>query len=134
MGLFYSTTSFGGLGGCLEPNCSEAVNPKPPKTRVPMNVQNINSVDDMWKELQRVKEAEKNILKDIVRDFIDTEFDMEKDNEYKEYKTSHINNSQFIGDIVTNNERVVYSSLIVPTTYIEDKKLKAWKNSRVFEI
>lgn len=105
-----------------------------PKTRVVLD-DSVSSLEELLKAVDKAKEQEFDIVKDIVRDFVDEPFDKTKDQSLAvddgELVLETIKNKQFTGQMVTEEDRVLYASLITTNRW---NKTKDWHEAKEFAI
>jgi len=83
-----------------------------PKTRVPLKFKSTNSLDDISRALAEAKSKEDEVIKKIVRKFIKEKFKQEPEETKGTIAVENITHKQFTGQIVRDEDKVVYASLV----------------------
>jgi hypothetical protein len=105
-------------------------NPAPPLNRVFMR-DTIGSIKNIGQELDRVKRAEERKVLDIIRKFLDEPFQIEHKQKEAGLDVETIRNTQFKGQIVRDDEKIVYASLVTTGKWIKNK---GWYEAEDFKI
>lgn len=110
-------------------------NLKPPETRVPLaNTANIRSIKDIRKALTDAQKTEDAIVKSIVRKFISRDFNVYQEEKSGDYVVESVKHQEFSGQIVRDDEQVVYASLVTLGKWLHSKKTRAYAEADEFEI
>lgn len=104
--------------------------PKPPCTRTPLPAK-VTSLDDLEKALEKVEKEEEDKTKDIVRKLVDDPFEVEKDDAEMGLNILTLKHKQFIGQIVKDDDRIVYGSFVASKKWIKNA---SWYKAPAFKI
>lgn len=104
--------------------------PQPPSTRVPLRAK-IASLDDLEKALGEAEEEEDKRTKKLVRDLVDDEFQMEKEESVAGLNILTLRHKQFLGQVIKDDERIVYGSFIACKKWVKNA---AWYRAPAFRI
>jgi hypothetical protein len=102
-----------------------------PSSRVPLDLDSIASLGDLRKALDDAAAKEDMIARGRIRDLIEEPFFYEEEDRLERYSLETVSNSQFIGQIVRDGERVCYLSLI---TSDEWRRTREWEAAKPFSI
>jgi len=102
-----------------------------PSSRVSLNLDSIESLNDLRKALGEAEEREAEIARKTIRELLDEPFYYEEEERLEKYTLETVSNSQFIGQLVRDGDRVCYLSLI---TRDEWRKKKEWDMAEPFAI
>lgn len=105
--------------------------PAPPRTRIPLKSTGITSLDDIRNALTSAEKKEEETAKGIVRTFIKNDFDTHAEEENDGVSVESVDHKQFTGQIVRNNEEVVYASLVTTGKWAKSQK---WHEADGFTI
>jgi len=102
-----------------------------PKTRVPLKSTGINSLKDIKEALKEAENKESKIVRKLIRRFIKNQFVSQEDDKINGFSTETISHNQFVGQIVRNEEKIVYASLITKGNWMKNRD---WNEAEDFEI
>ncbi|MHC9544320.1 MAG: DUF6569 family protein [Vulcanimicrobiota bacterium] len=102
-----------------------------PSSRVSLNLDSIRSFNDLRKALADAEEKEAEIARRTIRELMDEPFYYEEEEKLEKYTMETVGNSQFVGQLVRDGDRVCYLSLI---TSDEWRKKKEWETAKPFVI
>lgn len=103
----------------------------PLKTRVPMKVRGINTIDDLERAFNEAKDKEDGNVKTIIRKMLDDGFDTETEEAVGERKIVTVKNDQFVGQILQSGKKVVYASLFTTQDWSRNRE---WNEAEEFSI
>lgn len=88
--------------------------PSPPLGRMPINAHKVTDLDSLEAELQTADSFEEDEVKKLIRSFIKKSFKMtrEENEPNGTLCVDHLSGSQFTGQVVRDDDRIVYASLI----------------------
>jgi hypothetical protein len=92
----------------------------PPSTRTAIDLQQINTLDDLEKELQRADCDAEARVKTIVRDLLEDPFKTKNEGDLNRYNLMTLENGQFNGQVVRESQRVVYASLFTTKSWAKN--------------
>jgi len=101
------------------------------KTRVPLNLKTIETFKDLKKSLGLVEKKQEKIVTDIIRKLIDKPFQTKEEETLNEFVIESLENKQFKGQIIRDDEKVLYVSLITTQKW---KKNANWYEADSFKI
>lgn len=92
----------------------KGVKKSPPLGRMPINDHNVKDLDSLEAEFNVAQKFEEDSVKQTIRDFINKPFKVtrEENEPNGTMCVDHLNGGQFIGQIVRDDEKIVYASLI----------------------
>ena len=102
----------------------------PLRTRVALG-ENIKSLEELFEAIEKARQEEETIAKAIVRELLEESFYVEKEQQEQGLMVETLSSDRFLGQIIRDYERVVYSSLVVSNKWI---KRREWSEARPFEI
>lgn len=101
------------------------------KIRSAMNLNNINSLDDLSKEFERTETTQKNKINNILKGFINDKFTVTTDETISSITRQNVTNNQFSGQIVKDNAAIVYASVITTSDWFKNEK---WHTADEFSL
>jgi hypothetical protein len=90
------------------------VKQSPPLGRMPINGHNVKDLDSLEAEFNKAEDFEDEAVKETIRNFIGKPFKMKREENEPNGTlcVDHLSGSQFTGQIVRDEDRVVYASLM----------------------
>lgn len=101
------------------------------KTRVPMKIRGIKTIDDLEKAFNDAKDKESGKVKSIIRKLLDDDFNTEAEESIGERKLDTVKNEQFMGQVLRNGRKVVYASLFTTQDWSKNRE---WNEADAFSI
>jgi hypothetical protein len=101
------------------------------KTRVPMKVRGVNTLDDLENAFNEAKEKEDEKVKTIIRKMLDDEFEDDVEEAVGERKMVTVKNDQFMGQVLRSGRKIVYASLFTTQDW---SKNHDWNEAEAFSI
>tara|TARA_B100000609_G_scaffold199683_1_gene206436 strand:+ start:15085 stop:16158 length:1074 start_codon:yes stop_codon:yes gene_type:complete len=103
-----------------------------PETRVPLQTEQVHTLDDLAQALKAAQRAEDEIAKERVRELLDIPVDAEQEDEtLGELHVQTIKSELFVGQLVRDKERICYASLINSEDLAKRRK---WQKANAFSI
>ncbi len=102
-----------------------------PKTRVPINMNGIDTLDDLEQALDKAEEAQEEIARDTIRKLLDDPFDVEKEQTEGDFDIVTVGNDQFTGQIVRAGEQISYASLFTTKKWAKNQP---WREADKFAL
>jgi len=103
-----------------------------PGTRQPMRRNKITDLESLEKELNWVKSKEAETVTDLIRKFVNDPFKTEQDEKIPDgFSTITVSHKQFVGQIIAENERILYASLVTTQDWMKNSK---WYMAEKFKI
>ena len=81
-------------------------------TELKLNEDNIDSFEDLSREVDDVSNNYKTVLKDKIQNLVNVEIDMQETEKLEDYKVWHLTRDGYRGDVVTHGSHVIYLSLL----------------------
>jgi hypothetical protein len=106
-------------------------NPPLPQTQVPLKSQKVTSIQDISKALNETRIKEEKIIKSIIRKFVKDKFNIEQEEKDGSITVENLTHKQFIGQIVRDDDAIVYASLITRDAWSRKHK---WYEADEFTI
>ncbi len=101
------------------------------KIRTKLSITGITTFDQLEKELTKTELSQKDKVAEIVRDLIDEEFVSEVDETTNNNVRIHVKNTQFLGQIISEDKAIIYFSLIANNGWVKNSK---WHKAKEFTI
>lgn len=102
-----------------------------PKTRVPVNMNGINTLDDLEQALDKAEEAQEEIARATIRKLLGDEFEVKKEQTEGEFDIVTVGNEQFTGQVVRDGEKISYASLFTTKSWAKNQP---WKEADKFAL
>lgn len=99
------------------------------KIRVPMKLENVNTIEDLENALTFVEDKQDTNVRKIVRELVDEGFQENIDEQVDSAQRINVQNNQFVGQIIKNGAKVVYASLVTSKSFDHD-----WAKAKDFSI
>lgn len=101
-----------------------------PTTRISMKT-DVSSLENIQDELNRVEDAESTAVRTLVRNIVTDEFDITDEPESNGLSVQTLNNKTFTGQIVRDDDKIVYTSLITKKKWFKNQE---WFEAKEFSI
>jgi len=103
---------------------------KTPSTRSRMN--EVNSLHDLLREIEGAEDREYNNVKDVVKNVCETKIGVEHaSGEDEGLQIDSLSSKRFIGQVVREDERVLYASIVCTGKF---RKNEDWYNAKSFSM
>lgn len=102
-----------------------------PATRVPLNPKGIDTAADLYKAVKAAKAKEEETVKGIIRKFLKSKFARDVEESSDSFTVETLNNKQFIGQVIRDDDKVVYASLVTRDAWFRNQK---WHEADDFKI
>ncbi|MHC4940138.1 MAG: ARPP-1 family domain-containing protein [Planctomycetota bacterium] len=102
-----------------------------PETRVPLDTSKVRSLDDLDGALHEAELAEEELARRTVRELLNAPFEFESEEKIHGLRLETVRNGQFTGQVVREEERVLYASLIADADVMRPGR---WRWARPFRI
>lgn len=102
----------------------------PLKTRVPLG-EDVGSLEELLEAIEKARQQEEEIARAIVRELLEQSFETTKEEQEKGLVVETLASDRFIGQMIRDDERIVYASLIASHKWI---KKRDWAEAKAFEI
>lgn len=102
-----------------------------PSSRIPLQTDGINSLDDLAKALEDVQAREEEAARATIRELLDEPFTCKTESSLKEFHVDTVKNDQLTGQIVRDGQRICYASLIVSKQWTHQRE---WQQAQAFTI
>lgn len=104
----------------------------PPSSRVPFP-EALGSLEDLGKAVEELAAEEERRARDIVREVVSEQMVLEADEkiESEGLTLETINSGRFLGQVVSDGERIVYASILASKKWLQDQR---WKAAAPFSI
>lgn len=105
--------------------------PPAPKTKVPLKATGIRSLKELKVALERADGGEASSVKKVIRKLVDEPFTREVEEKVKGFSVETLMHKQFAGQVVKDDENVVYASFMTTGKW---KKNQKWYEAEGFRI
>ncbi|UCE06140.1 MAG: hypothetical protein JSW07_21575 [bacterium] len=102
----------------------------PLKTRVSLS-EDVKSLEELLEAIETARQQEEEIAKAIIRELLDKSFDIQKEEKDRGLVVETLSSDRFMGQMIRDDERIVYASLIASDKWI---KKREWTEAKPFEI
>lgn len=92
----------------------KGVKKSPPLGRMPINDHNVTDLESLEAEFNLAQKFEEDVVKQTIRDFINKPFKVKREENEPNGTmcVEHLSGGQFVGQIVRDDEKIVYASMI----------------------
>jgi hypothetical protein len=103
-----------------------------PRTRSPLpDADEIRDLDDLDAALAKAEEEDEERTRQVVRDFVNDQFDVTSEEKMGELDLETLSHKQFTGQVIRDGERVCYASFVATANW---RKNKDWFAAKPFAI
>lgn len=102
-----------------------------PKTRVPIDMTGIDTLEDLERALDTAEEAEEETVRETIRKLLDDPFELEEEEAESDFRVITVSNDQFTGQVVRADEKISYASLFTTKKWAKDQP---WREADKFAL